>query len=174
MEKGKLLVVDGYNVLYNWGKRTRRKGVQNLPLSSDLGLKVRRLIEDLVNLRAMKGWEVNLVFDGRGNGSKEEIAGVEIIFSPSESSADALIEKIVFQNSGEKDIVVATSDYQQQKVIFRSGVRRMTPRELFSLIEDNKEELSEHLSAVKKHFIEDRLPQEVRKKLERLRKRKEL
>lgn len=158
------LIVDGYNVIHNVGDYKES-------LQKDVALAVSRLIDDLSALKGTTGWEICVVFDGRQSAA-DEIAGVEIFYTAKGKTADAIIERLSYA-VGEGETLVATADYQQQKTIFRPGVRRMTPRELSGLISEAHRELSELAADKRKTVIEDQLSTDVRHKLDKLRKKKE-
>ena len=66
--------------------------------------------------------------------------------------------------------MVVTADYQQQKVVFRKDVSRITPHELSMLIEEADEEIRSDRPVSDRTFLEDRLPRDIRDKLDRWRK----
>lgn len=155
------LIVDGYNVIH---KMDRYKEARE----NDMALAVSRLINDLSALKGATGWDISIVFDGRQSGAAED-AGVEIVYSAKGKTADAIIERLSYaENTGET--IVATADYQQQKAIFRSGVGRMTPRELVALINEVYEELREVAADNRKTVLEDQLSSDIRRRLDELRK----
>ena len=157
----KRLIVDGYNVIHNLD-RYRRLG------QKDISLAVNSLVSDLSSLKGATGWQVSVVFDGREQ-SSEDVGGVEVIYAAKGRSADAVIERLSYADD-KGEVMVATADYQQQKVIFRANARRLTPRELEELISESAIELKNSGSGRKKSFLEDRLPDEIRSKLDKLRR----
>ena len=156
------LIVDGYNVIHNIGDYKES-------LLKDMTLAVSRLIDDLSTLKGTTGWEISVVFDGRQS-AVEEIAGVEIFYTDKGKTADSIIERLSYAEGG-GETLVATADYQQQKTIFRTGVSRMTPRELGNLIGDARRELNEHSANHRKTVIEDQLSRDIRSKLDKIRKK---
>ncbi len=65
-------------------------------------------------------------------------------------------------------MIVATSDYSLQRVVFGKGIYRRTPAELLSEIGEVKEEWRVHAKDAKPFFLEDRLDEQVREKLRKL------
>ena len=58
------LIVDGYNVIYKWPRL--KKHVLNGNLSRARNM----LISDLEELKVVKGWRIEVVFDGRFRSTK--------------------------------------------------------------------------------------------------------
>lgn len=160
----KLLIVDGYNVIHRLDK------YKNLR-EKDISLAVNSLIADLAALMDTTGWRISAVFDGRES-TVEEIGGVDIVYTAKGKTADAIIERLSYAVA-EGEVLVATADYQQQKAVFRSGVGRLTPRELGELFKESRRELDTLAPQAKRSFLEDNLPDDIRRRLDRLRKSKE-
>ena len=55
-----LLIVDGYNIIYKW-PRLKKHMVKGDPQRART-----LLVDDLENLRSLKGWRIEVVFDGTG------------------------------------------------------------------------------------------------------------
>ena len=55
-----LMIVDGYNIIYQW-KRLKKHMVKG-----DTQRARQLLVDDLENLRSLKGWRIEVVFDGAG------------------------------------------------------------------------------------------------------------
>lgn len=155
------LIVDGYNVIHRVEKYRQLQ-------QKEVELAVNKLVNDLNLLRAHTGWSVIVVFDGQGE-SVEKRAAVKIIYTAKGKTADSVIERLSRSEAGK--IMVVTADYQQQKVVFRKDVSRMTPRELNLLIAEANEDIHTNRPATGRTFLEDRLPGEVRDKLDRWRRR---
>ena len=75
-----------------------------------------------------------LVFDGwkvKGNpGEKEKWNNLQIVYTKEGETGDAYIERLAAQIGGNYAVRVATSDSLVQLSSFRSGVLRMSAREL--------------------------------------------
>ncbi|HEX21214.1 MAG TPA: hypothetical protein ENH19_00995 [Actinobacteria bacterium] len=154
------LIVDGYNVIHRLEKYRRLQ-------KKEVELAVNQLINDLSRLRASTDCRVTVVFDGKGE-SVEMKAGVEVIYSAKGKTADTVIERLSRSEKGR--LMVVTADYQQQKVVFRKDVSRITPHELSMLIEEADEEIRSDRPVSDRTFLEDRLPRDIRDKLDRWRK----
>lgn len=156
------IIVDGYNVIHACDryKQLRKHGAKA----------TEKLVLDLINLAGGLGAFITVVFDGRGSGSEDQIGGVKVIYSGDGVSADSLIEALVFGLSGEEDVAVCTADLEQQRVVGRHGIRRITPRELEQMMAEERREWQDALDRKTYFRLEDRLPAPVRTRLSRLRK----
>lgn len=127
------------------------------------------LLADLINLAGLAGIDIDVVFDGKGAGSETKTGRLKVVYSNSGQTADSVIERLVFQTEGQKDVAVCTGDYAQQKVIGRGCVRRLAPRELEDMmIRANDESRSD--AGAKRNHLEDKLPESIRRQLEAMRR----
>lgn len=124
---GDILIVDGYNIIYAWPELDEIK-------EASLEHARSRLIDMLVDYSAFTGDRVVVVFDAhRVKGAverSEEVLGVQVIYTHENETADAAIEKLVGEFAGQGTVYVATSDWDEQRIIFGRGAYRVTPREL--------------------------------------------
>jgi uncharacterized protein len=165
---GGLLIVDGFNVIHSLER-------YRAPLEAAIDLAVQALLADLIDLAAVNELEIVLVLDGRGEGSQAQFGGVKVVYSRAGQSADAFIERLVYDEAGGDRLksvpkAVCTSDYAQQKVVGRPGTRVMTPRHLGEMIEGNALEIGERTAGAYFRPLEERLPEEVRKQLDDFRR----
>ena len=146
-----LLIVDGYNVLFHWEELEQMAKI-------DLGLARTRLIEILGDYAAFKSIRMVLVFDGyraKGNpGQKSRWEKVEIVYTKEGQTADAYIESLATRIGHNYSTRVVTSDSLVQLSSFRSGLLRMSARELRENVENAQGELSDLLTKLK--YSEDR------------------
>ena len=170
---GKLLIVDGYNVLRSG---SRYRALAGDDFTDDIFNRKREaLLNDVANY-AGREFEAVVVFDGGANvhsaGDTESFGGVKIVFSPSGSSADKVIERLA-HNARERgrETLVISSDATIQETVFGGGVTRMSAegfcRELALGYEEN------HLTftprPAKKNKLSGRIPAETLEKLKSLR-----
>lgn len=120
-----LLIVDGYNVIF---KARRYKQA----MAASLEVAVERLLNDLVNLGAVQGLDIVVVFDGKQK-SEKTVGSVKVIFTSEKQKADEVIARLVF--SLKEPATVCTNDYLLQQLTFRPGVLRLTVAELMELME---------------------------------------
>lgn len=133
----RLIIIDGYNVIYNWPEL---KGLSD----NSLELAREKLIEMLANHAWFTGDQVRLVFDAhltkKGKGSRQKVGEIEIIFTKSGKTADEVIEKMI--QKSHKETYVVTSDETEQWVTFGRGAWRMTPQEFLKELTDTQEKLA--------------------------------
>jgi len=80
-----------------------------------------------------------VVFDGYkrpGPGSKEQHSNLQVVYTAEGETADAYIEALVAQIGSNYNLRVATSDSLVQLSSLRSGVLRMSARELRLEVEE--------------------------------------
>ena len=138
-----LLIIDGYNVLFNWPELKEMAQI-------DLGLARTRLIEILGDFAAFKNYRMVLVFDGyraKGNpGQKSRWEKVEIVYTKEGQTGDAYIESLATRIGPNYATRVVTSDSLVQLSSFRSGLLRMSARELRESVESSQGELRDLLT----------------------------
>ena len=145
-EHRKLLIVDGYNVIFAW---------EDLKALAQVDLEAARdkLAELLVNFSAFTKLETVLVFDGyrvAGNsGEKQERNSLHIAYTRENETADVFIEQLVGKIGKNDQVRVVTSDGLIQLTAVRKGVLRVTAQEFEKEVEDayrQMEELIEELN----------------------------
>lgn len=121
------LIVDGYNIL-------ARKAQSSLSKIADLETARRDLEDLLAQYRVVYTEDVIIVYDAHGRiglGTMEERSGIEVIFTDSGETADARIERLVYEiRENYRNITVATSDAAEQQVSFGGGALRVSANEL--------------------------------------------
>lgn len=171
-----LIIVDGYNFIFNYYKAKKISG-DNLSYLRD------RLISDLSQYMSYKDCSVIVVFDaknGQSNGYNREFSEqIEVIYSRSGETADTIVEKLVHIKSDFRNIYVITSDYTQQKVVFKSNIYRKSIREFTIELNDFKKNLrgkiAEKSSKSSRSFysIGQRLDKDTKEKMDKLREKKD-
>ena len=138
------LIVDGYNIIFAWEQLAETA-------RSDLDAARRRLMDTLSSYAGFRKCRLVLVFDGykaKGNpGEKSQWNNIQVVFTPEGQTADAYIEALVHEIGSSYAVRVATSDSLVQLSSLRSGVLRMSARELLLEIEAAHEEMKQHLKA---------------------------
>jgi predicted RNA-binding protein with PIN domain len=95
-------------------------------------------------LRHYQDWtdvRVVIVFDGKGPKvtATSEPADVQIFYSRSGQSADAIIERLASKYAKHFDLMVATSDSMEAETVHASGAQRISPDRLRELLERARE-----------------------------------
>lgn len=135
------LIVDGYNILYAWPELAALA-------SEDLQAARRRLCDLLSSFAGYRKCRTVVVFDGykvKGNpGEKTRFSGIEVVFTKENETADAYIEALVAQIGLNYNLRVATSDAMVQLSSLRSGVLRISARELQAEVESARREMEQY------------------------------
>lgn len=168
-----LLIIDGYNFIFNFFKTDRLN-------NDDIEHLKGKLIADLIAYNSQKDNDLILVFDAskRENTlrSSEMIDHIKVIYSRKGETADTIIEELVSGWSDHRKIFVVTSDYSQQKVIFGKNTVRRSCREfgleLASAKGDIMKRVKKENKNTKRAFypLEKRLDPEMRKRISDYRK----
>ncbi len=165
------LIVDGYNIIYAWPVLQKLK-------DTSLGHARSRLVDILTNYAALSGERVIVVFDAHlvknNQEHSETVDGVEIIYTQEGETADAVIEKLVGTLPDRATVFVATSDWDEQRIVFGRGAYRLTPKELLARIKKLKKEGEQKCQSTTPadSYLENRLVGEIRKALENWRRGK--
>ncbi len=135
------LIVDGYNIIFAWEELAALA-------REDLDAARRKLCDTLSSYAGFKKCYLVLVFDGykvKGNpGEKTRFHNIQVVYTKENQSADAYIEALADQIGNNYAVKVATSDALVQLSSLRSGVLRMSARELKLEVEAAKEEMKKH------------------------------
>ena len=135
------LIVDGYNIIFAWEDLAALA-------REDLEAARRRLCDTLSSYAGFKKCRVVLVFDGykvKGNlGERSQFHNIQVVYTKENETGDAYIESLIAQIGGGYNIRVATSDGLVQIASVRSGVLRVSARELRAEIEEARKEMRQH------------------------------
>ena len=138
--KQRALIVDGYNIIFAWEDLAALA-------KEDLEAARRTLCDRLSNYAGFKKCYLVLVFDGwkvKGNlGEKEKWNNIQLVYTKEGETGDAYIERLVAQIGSNYAVRVATSDALVQLSSFRSGVLRMSARELREEIDRAAKEMKQ-------------------------------
>lgn len=166
-----LYLIDGYNVIF---------GLPEIFDLRDLAAERKKLIDLMQDFGAHNDLEVMVVFDGKGRFLKPDVTDISdtfhVVYSPARMTADSYIEKESYDRRKEyRSIYVVTSDGAEQNQILGNGAYRMAVSELFRLwMEDKKIQskfITHHNLSNERNEIGKNLPDHVREKLNRLRKK---
>ena len=135
------LIVDGYNIVFAWEDLAETA-------KSDLEAARRHLCDALASYAGFKKCRVVVVFDGhkvKGNpGEKSHFHTIQVVYTEEGQTADAYIESLADQIGKNYAVRVATSDALVQLSSMRSGVWRMSARELREEVEIARKEMQKH------------------------------
>ena len=135
------LIVDGYHIIFAW------EDLADLA-REDLEAARRSLCDRLSSYAGFRKCRVVVVFDGykvKGNpGEKSQYHNIQVVFTKENETGDGYIEALVSQIGTNYNLRVATSVGLVQLSSLRSGVLRMSARELRSEVEAAQREMREH------------------------------
>ena len=170
--KRRLLLVDGYNVLNAWKGMLSGRTLSN---ARDV------LVERLHDYAGASGQKVIVVFDAwqsdRQQRTVEDNGSITVVYTQRGETADHYIERVCDSLSeearaGRLRLRVATSDGVEQTIVMGRGAERVSARELLYELEREKGALGARggAQARGKSTVMDRLPENVRQSLERMRR----
>jgi predicted RNA-binding protein with PIN domain len=169
-----LLIIDGYNFIFNFFQAGKLSTSQIEEIKE-------KLVTDLSAYNSQKDYEVIVVFDAHKGTNMERSSNfyddIKVIHSRRGETADSVIEELVARWSSDRRIVVVTSDYSQQKVVFGKNTTRRSSREFGLELEAVRNEIAGMVDKEKKktkkafYPIEKRIDSKTRKKISDLRKK---
>jgi len=141
--KQKYIIVDGYNIIFAWDDLAAQA-------RADLEAARRRLCDILSSFAGFTKCRMVVVFDGwkqKGNpGEKTQFHNIQVVYTKEGETADAYIEALAGEIGNNYAVRVASSDGLVQLSSFRSGVLRMSARELKEEVELARKEMGRHFS----------------------------
>ena len=139
------LLVDGYNMLFAWD------GLKELA-KTDLESARQRLMDILSNYAAFKRRHVVLVFDGyRVKGSRGQRFlhhNLLVVYTRENETGDAYMEALIHAIGRNDRVWVATSDSLIQLSAFRTGILRLSARELQNEVAAAEQEMAAYLKSM--------------------------
>ncbi len=168
--RGRMLVVDGYNVIRSVSKYRVLIDEEILdPLLHDVYIRARAALVADVAAYAKGRYDATVVFDGFGNPDPNRevrhTAGIDVVFSEPDEEADAVVERLVTEGRAKgRAVTVVTSDRLIQSTVFGDGVRRVSSREFAGETQQMNKRIDEQRDnpKYKKATVADRVPGDVR------------
>jgi predicted RNA-binding protein with PIN domain len=127
------LIVDGHSVIFAWPElrklQTRRSSLAREALTKQLR-----------NYQDWTGVRVVVVFDGKGRKIQEtsDPADVQIFYSRTGQTADAIIERLASKYAKRFELMVATSDSMEGETVQACGAEWISPEVLRGLISSSR------------------------------------
>ena len=135
------IIVDGYNIIHAWDELAQQA-------QGDLDAARRRLLDRLSSYAGFRKCYMVVVFDGykvKGNlGEKGSFNNISVVYTKENETADAYIEALAAEIGNNYAVRVATSDALVQLSSLRSGVLRMSARELLETLEAAEKEMKKY------------------------------
>ena len=139
--KQKYIIVDGYNIIFSWSDLAELA-------RGDIDAARRRLCDELSSFAGFTKCRLVVVFDGwkqKGNpGEKSQFHNIQVVYTKEGETADAYIEALAAEIGSNYAVRVASSDALVQISSFRSGVLRMSARELMEEVDAARKEMGRH------------------------------
>ncbi len=141
--KQKYIIVDGYNIIFAWEELAETA-------RADLDAARRQLCDALSSYAGFTKCRLVVVFDGykrKGNpGEKSQLNHIQVVYTKEGESADRYIEELAAEIGSNYQVRVASSDALVQLSSWRSGVLRISARELKAEVDRVRGEMEQHFS----------------------------
>jgi len=127
--QARYLIVDGHSVIFAWPE-LRKLHARRSSLAREALLKQLRDYQDWTGIRVVA------VFDGKGTKveATSDPTEVQVFYSRSGQSADAIIERLASKYAKEYELVVATSDSLEAETVRACGADTISPDGLRGLL----------------------------------------
>src|SRR6266478_1930853 len=115
-ERTRYLLVDGHSIIFAWPE-LRKLQARRSALAREALLKQLRHYQDWTGVRVV------VVFDGKGKkiDASSEPGDVQIFYSRTGQSADAIIERLASKYAKRFELMVATSDSMEGETVEACG-----------------------------------------------------
>lgn len=166
-------LVDGYNVIHQSQKLLHL-------IRQDMETAREAFIDKVAHFCVQTGKHVVVVFDGRGPRIVQKVAhnrsvpSLEVLYSPGHLTADAVIERMVYQSPRKMDVVVVTSDRGVRDLCRGMGALVMDTPNFLSSLEETRSAIRETVTNTRKptpSHLEERLNSASLERLAALRKK---
>lgn len=167
--------VDGYNVIHH-SSRLRPLAAENFELAREA------LIEHVGRFCVATGSIVKIVFDGRGRRAETApiargVTGLEVIYSPGHKTADAVIERTVYNTANRRNVIVVSGDRGIRDLCRGLSALVMDPDTFLTTIGESESDTRATLQHLQRgdtlNRVESRLDETNMSKLMQLRKQLE-
>jgi uncharacterized protein len=127
--RARYLIVDGHSVIFAWPE-LRKLHARRSSLAREALLKRLRDYQDWTGVRVVA------VFDGKGKSvdATSDPAEVQVFYSRSGQSADAIIERLASKYAKRFELTVATSDSMEAETVLACGAEWISPDGLRELL----------------------------------------
>jgi predicted RNA-binding protein with PIN domain len=123
------LIIDGYNLLHQDAALDGRR--------TDLQTARQRLVRRIERAAPEMAPRISVVFDGRESGRDAafDAPHLEVLFSPANRTADAVIERMVAEAGHPEKICVVTSDRIEEQIVSAAGATVVSCEQFLSRCE---------------------------------------
>jgi uncharacterized protein len=128
-QRARYMIVDGHSIIFAWPE-LRRVHARRSALAREA------LIKELRDYQDWTGVRVVVVFDGKGAkvGASSDPGEVQIFYSRSGQSADAIIERLASKYAKRFELTIATSDSMEAETVHACGAEWISPDGLRALL----------------------------------------
>jgi uncharacterized protein len=125
------LIVDGHSAIFGWPE-LKQLHARRSSLARDA------LVQKLRHYQDYTGVRVVVVFDGAGGSTAEasEPHGVQIFYSRTGQTADAIIERFASKYARKYQLTIATSDFLEQETATACGADCISIANLQALLDE--------------------------------------
>ena len=129
-QRARYLIVDGHSVIFAWSE-LRKLQARRSSLAREA------LVKRLRDYQDWTGVHVVVVFDGQGRKieSTSDPGDVQVFYSRTGQTADAIIERLASKYAKRFELVVATSDSMEGETVEACGAEWISPEALRGLLE---------------------------------------
>jgi predicted RNA-binding protein with PIN domain len=127
--RARYLIVDGHSIIFAWPELRKLQARR-----ASLGREA--LIKRLRDYQDWSGVRVVVVFDGKGRKieATSDPAEVQIFYSRTGQTADAIVERLASKYAKRFQLMVATSDSLEAETVHACGAEWISPEGLRSLL----------------------------------------
>src|SRR5215472_3510283 len=127
--RARYLIVDGHSIIFAWPDLCKLHARRS-SLAREALLKRLRDYQDWTGVRVVA------VFDGKGKkvDATSDPTEVQVFYSRSGQSADAIIERLASKYAKRFELMVATSDSMEAETVHASGAEWISPDGLRALL----------------------------------------
>jgi predicted RNA-binding protein with PIN domain len=127
--RGRYLIVDGHSVIFAWPELLKLQA-RRASLAREALIKLLRDYQDWTGVRVV------IVFDGKGRKveATSDPADVQVFYSRTGQTADAVVERLASKYAKRFELMVATSDSLEAETVQACGAEWISAEGLRSLL----------------------------------------
>jgi uncharacterized protein len=127
--RARYLIVDGHSIIFAWPE-LRKLQVRRSSLAREA------LTKRLRDYQDWTGVHVVVVFDGKGKRieATSDPADVQVFYSRTGQTADAIIERLASKYAKRFELMVATSDSMEAETVAACGAEWISPEALRGIL----------------------------------------
>jgi hypothetical protein len=129
-QRARYLIVDGHSIIFAWPELRKLQTRRSL-LAREALIKRLREYQDWTAVRVV------VVFDGKGRRieTTSDPHEVQVFYSRTGQTADAIIERLASKYAQQYELIVATSDSMEGETVEACGAEWISPEALRGLLE---------------------------------------